>query len=526
MEYNTVYKNPLKVKARVAYVYPSTYRVMISSLAADIIYMISNSMDEVYMERFTCKKLSGMEPEPRSLETGTPLKNFNLIVTTLHYEPDIVNLVRLLAAGGVPVRRLERNIPVIAGGPVVMENPVPYSGVIDAFIIGEAEATLEAVLSKWLETMEKKSFLEAISELPYVYVPGLNDGDRVFRRYVENLDDAPHPIHQVENPEVEPVYGGGFKLEVSRGCRYWCSFCMETRVFQPFRERSLPVLKSIVSKGVSESIWGKRVVLYSLSFPVSRTHVKLLEYLRDEGVKASLPSMRLSALSDEVLELAREIGQRTLTLAPETFSLRLQRVFFKYPDLGSRIVDVVKRVLEKGFNVKLYLIYGVKGERLEEVQANIKILRELGGFARKHNRSLAVSLNPLIPKPHTIFQWIGMERTERLKSVLGLYRRELKGLIESRPYDIEWGFIQALIALSGKPLDDLILKVAFRGGGLASWRRALREAREDYTRVLEGYEFGGRLPWDFIVLDGISRRIAESQYEVYLKLSNDSRPLQ
>ncbi|WP_048813444.1 radical SAM protein [Desulfurococcus mucosus] len=523
MELNTIYKNPLRVKARVAYIYPSTYRVMLSSLAPDIIYTISNSIEEVYAERFTNKRLQGEEPPPRSLETNTPLKDFGLLVTTLHYEPDIVNLIRLLNSGGIPVKREQRATPIVAGGPVVMENPIPFSGIIDVFVIGEAEATLEGILVKWLETMEKKRFLEEVADLPYVYVPGFNDGVKVVKEYVRSLDNATYPVNQVENTEVEPVYGGGFKLEVSRGCRFWCSFCIESRVFQPYRERSLPLLKRLVEDGVSASIWGRRVVLYSLSFPVTSTHLKLLEYLGSENIRASLPSIRLSALSSEVLELVKSVGQRTLTLAPETFTPVLQRVFFKYVDIVDEMIESVKHALEEGFNVKLYMIYGVKGEGVDDVKANLEALKQLASLARKLGRGFSVSLNPLIPKPHTMFQWIGMENPVKLREILGLYKRGLKGLVDARPYDIEWGFIQAYIALSGRALDDVFTKVAMRGGGLAAWRKSLGEEYMGAGHVFNGYGFGDELPWGFIILDNVSRRVAESQYEVFLRLTGSKK---
>ncbi|ACL10713.1 radical SAM protein [Desulfurococcus amylolyticus] len=519
MELNTIYKNPVKVKARIAYIYPSIYRVMISSLAPDIIYQLSNSMNEAYTERFTNTRLTGDEPPPRSLETNTPLKYFGLILTTLHYEPDIVNLVRLLIAGKIPVKREQRDTPIIAGGPVVMENPIPYSGIIDAFVIGEAEVTLEKVLLKWFETMDKKRFLEEIAGLTYVYVPGVNDGEKIIRKYVERLDDAAHPVHQVENTEIEPIYGGGFKLEVSRGCPYWCSFCLESRVFQPYRERSIMMLKEIMEEGLSSSIWGRRVVIYSLSFPVSPTHVKLLEYISQEKIKASLPSLRLTALRSNVLELIKEIGQRTLSLAPETFSPLLHRVFFKYVSLHDEIANTIEDILKQGFNIKLYMIYGVKGTRIDEVKIDINTLKKLASSARRHGRELSISLNPLIPKPHTMFQWIGMEEPAKLKEILGLYRGELRGLIDARPYDIEWGFIQAYIALSSMPLDNVFINVATRGGGLSAWRKTLGDRYLRSSYVLKGYEFGGKLPWEFIVLGDLPVKTAEKQYEVFLSLS-------
>ncbi|MEM1628994.1 MAG: radical SAM protein [Desulfurococcaceae archaeon] len=518
MEINTVYKNPLRVAGRVAYIYPSIYNVMISSLAPDIIYSLVNNLEEVYMERFVNTKLQGPENEPRSIETGSRLRDFGLIMTTLHYEPDIVNLARILKAGGISVFRDRRKEILIAGGPVCMENPIPYSDIVDAFIIGEAEVTIPIVIEKWLEYIDnKRKFLEELSTLKYVYVPEYTD-DVVEKRYVEDLDKSFYPYRQIENTMIEPVFGRGFKLEVSRGCRFWCSFCLETRVFQPYRERSVEVLKSILNKGIKYTISGKRVVIYSLSFPGSRDQIKLLEYLVREGYVASLPSLRLLGINDDLLEVIKGLGQRMLVFAPETFSHIYQRIFFKYAGLEVELVDLIKRVIGHGFNVKLYLIYGVKGEDMESVKINIRALRELARYAKSLGKNVVVSLNPLVPKPHTMFQWIGMETRERLTKILRAYKSELGGIIETRPYDMDWAIIQAQLSLSSEQLGVLIDRWADYGGGISGWKRAMYEFDIDLSYVYRGYGRDEPLPWGFIKLDKFSDKVTSREYEVYGKL--------
>jgi len=517
MEVNVIRKKLSRVRSRVAYVYPSTYNAMLSGLAPDIIYTLVNKYEDVYLERFTCKSLYGPEEEPRSLETGSKLRDFSLILTSLHFELDTVNLLRLFMAGGIEVFSSKRNEQVVvAGGPVIMENPVPYSDIIDVFVIGEAEVTLHRVVELWLEHSDnKKRFLEAVSELRYVYVPGLTSSD-VVREYVRDLDSIPHPVRQVENTEVEPVYGRGFKLEVSRGCLFHCSFCIETRVFQPYRERSLGVLKAIVEEGLKYSISGKRLILYSLSFPVTRTHVGFLEYLVNEGFTASLPSLRLSHRLLESLELIKSLGQRTLTIAPESFSHLLHSVFFKYTGLVDYVVSSIKSLLDAGFDLKLYLIYGVKGLSASEIYRDVETFREIVKYAKSRGRRVSVTLNPLVPKPHTVFQWIGMPSKDVLESQLRVYRGALRGFVETRPYDVDLAVIQAQVALAPKPLGKFLALWAKHGGGLAGWRRAVKELSGEFTLdyVFSGYQFEKELPWSFIRLGDVSDRATLSQYEV------------
>ncbi len=517
MEINVIRKKLSRVLSRVAYVYPSTYNAMLSGLAPDIIYTLVNKYEDIYLERFTCKNLYGPEEEPRSLETGSRLRNFPLILTSLHFELDIVNLLRLFMAGGVEVFSNKRSEQVVvAGGPVIMENPVPYSDVIDVFVIGEAEVTLPKVVELWLEHGDnKKRFLEAVSELRYVYVPGLTSSS-VVREYVRDLDSTPYPVRQIENTEIEPVYGRGFKLEISRGCFFHCSFCIETRVFQPYRERSLGTLKVIIEEGLKYTISGKRLIVYSLSFPVTRMHIDFLEYLVSEGFTASLPSLRLSPRLIESLELIKLLGQRTLTVAPESFSHTLHSVFFKYTGLVDYVVSSIKSLLDAGFDLKLYLIYGVKGLPASEIYHDVETLHKIVKYAKSRNRRVSVTLNPLVPKPHTVFQWTGMPSKEDLASQLKIYRDILRGLVETRPYDVDLAVIQAQIALAPKPLGKFLTLWAMHGGGLAGWRRAMREFSGEFTLdyVFSGYPFEKELPWSFIRLGDISEKATHSQYEV------------
>jgi radical SAM superfamily enzyme YgiQ (UPF0313 family) len=521
MEINTYRKNFSRIKARVAYVYPSIYRVMISGLSADIIYGLLNREDEVFAERFCCSKLYGQEEEPRSLETGSKLKDFPLIITSLHYEPDIVNLARLLNASGIELLSKNRKKHVIiAGGPACMENPIPYSDIVDAFVIGEAEDTMPHIVKLWLEYGDSKQrFLEELANLKYMYVPGLTNSS-VIKNYATDLNTAFYPIRQVENMNVEPIYGRGYKLEASRGCLFWCSFCIETRLFNPYRERSLSVLKSIIDKGLSYSLSGKRVIVFSMVFPVSKTHIDLLEYLKREGFIASLPSLRITSYLEKAIEIIRELGQETLTLAPESFSPLVHSVIAKYPGMLDYVKNVIEGLLRSKYSIKLYLIYGFKGLTHVEVDENIAHLNELIKLAKKHRGRISVSLNPLIPKPHTMFQWVGMLSKERLQSILRIYREKLKSFIDTRTYDIDWAIIQAQLALSSKPMGTFISKWATYGGGLSGWRKAVKELGFNYSYVFTGYSENSDLTWSFIRLGEYVDKVNLSQYELYKKLTS------
>ncbi|WP_440060306.1 B12-binding domain-containing radical SAM protein [Thermogladius sp. 4427co] len=509
VEVNRVLKNPLRVNVRIAYVYPSFYEVMTSSLAHDILYWYANRRDDVYLERVVYEKKGG---EARSIETGSPLRDFPIILSTLHYELDIANLVRILWSSGISPFRKERRQLLIIGGPVAISNPEPFAEIADAFIIGEIESTIDRVLEILSARAgeSKKVVLEELSGLEYVYIPGLKE--HAARSFVENLDNVEYPLRQVFDTERQPVFGLGFKLELSRGCIYWCSFCMEKRVFQPFRHRSRGVIKTLVEKG-AEYTGLNRYVLYALSFPVVAEDFYALELLAESGARAVLPSLRLEKLTPEAVELIKSVGQREVSIAPESFSFHTQRLLMKYPGLVNTLVERITRIIDMGLDVKLYLIYGVKGEKLEDVRATVETVKSIASYARKKGRRVVASFNPLIPKARTPFAYIGMEDPGRLRNLARYIAGELRSVAEIRPYDIKSGVIQAAISLGDRRLGRVLVEWALRGGGLTAWNRALKAGGISIEYVYTGLKPGEPVPWENIVLDKNSDEVSLIQFK-------------
>jgi len=516
-ELNIIYKNPLRTRSRIAFIYPSLYQVMITSLATDFIYYIANNIEGIYLERFYSTKLVGAEEDPRSIETNSPLRDFDLYISSISYELDIVNLINILEAGGIEPLRRRRDKPLIVGGPGVMGNPIPFADIVDVFIIGEIENTLTEIINLWIENKDnKKRFLEEVTDLRYIYVPDIKE--EALREYVRDLDNSFYPLRQIENKEIEPVYGRGIKLELSRGCRYWCSFCAETRLFQPYRERSYGRLKEIVEKGLRHTISGKRVVFYSLLIPASSNQLRFMEYLANEEFKASIPSVRLDMLflyREDFFDLVKMLGQRTLTVAPETLLLKFQRVYMKYMSSENILMKYLEEIISRGFDLKIYLIYGSKWETIDDVKKNIESIKQLYRVARDKKRRISISLNPLIPKAKTVFQWIGMRSLEDLEKILDLYIRELRGIIDTRPLDLRWAFAQAIISMSNRPLGDLLIEWSRSGRRINTLLKLLMSMNNPQLLkiVSDGYPYNEALPWDNVIIGEYVEETTAKQYE-------------
>lgn len=514
-EINTVYKHLRKNFVRIALVYPSSYEVMSSSLAIHILYYLLNeTYEEVYVERFHAGKLNNFEQEARSIETNTPLSKFDLIITSLHYEPDIAKFIRLLYYSRVEPRRFLREKTVIAGGPLIIANPKPFSDFFDVMIVGEIEETICNIINTWLMYRDnKKVFLEEVSKLEYTYIPGVDERDKlIYKNYTKNLDQSYYPIKQFYSLDREPVLGKGFILETSRGCRFWCRFCLEGRIFNPYRLRSYSILKELVDKGLSVNKLN-RVIIYSLIYPSSVDEKRILEYIVDNNLKCSIPSIRIDLLDKDTIELIKNTGQKTISIAPESFNNSIQRLICKYCNLD-KIIDKIYELIEQGFDLKMYLIYGFKNEKIEDIYKNIDVIRSIAKKAREKKTKVKISINPLIPKPWTVFQWIGMIDLDKAIKILALYRRELNELVETRPLDINWSWVQASIALADEYIGKLLLEWSIEGGDLGSWRRVIKRNNYSTQYVFKGYRYGDKLPWSNIVLDPITNKLCEKEYEI------------
>lgn len=505
-----IYKKKIRRRTRrIALIYPSIYEVALSSLAFHMIYfMINEAYDDVFAERFILHSLYGMEPEPRSLETNSPLRDFDVIIASLHYELDYVNLIRILVAGGVEVFREKRSKPMIfVGGPAPMSNPMPLKNIVDGVMIGEAEELVPVFIEEYLSYEDKRKLLESLSSKKGFYIS--REDNTTERAWVRDVDRAFYPIKQIQSIEKEPVYGRGFLLETARGCPRWCRFCLEGRLFKPYRPRSISVLKKFVNKGLQVNNLD-RVIIYSLFFP-SQTEVKLLEYLSEHGVKASLPSMRLDSIDDDILDLVKMVGQNTITIAPENVSDKGVLAFckcFRKTDF----LDKPRLIIDKGFDLKMYFILGFKGETLDDVKKNIEYIKNIAKHASRMKRRLSVTINPLIPKPKTPFQWIGMIDLGRAKKIISYVVGELKELVDTRPLHANWAWIQASIALGDEHIGRILVEWALEGGGLGGWRRVLRRRGFSTKYVFEGRKYGEPLPWDKVVIDWFVEQVAEKEY--------------
>jgi len=448
-EYNVVLRS--SGYPRVALVYPSTYQASITNLFTHTAYYFLVERSDALVDRFT------LDNPMRGALTGRKLKDFDLLLISANYELDIVYAVKLLSEAQLTPSAEGRSMrPVIVvGGLAAMSNPEPFLEIADGVFIGDGEILLQKV-ARYMSLLPDKpvDFLDSVGD-------GMYTGKSVVRKvYVENLDGSMHPTAEIRSKITEPVYGEGYYLEISRGCRWLCKFCLEGYSMHPYRFRSLTTVKRLVEEGL-KYVPKRRVIIYSLS-PFDHPGLRdLLASLSSSGIDFSLPSIRWDTLRVEDLDLIATSTQKTLTLAPETAGPILSCSIGKCFD-AERFSELAISALERGFDLKLYMMVGLPDEKDEDLLVSINTTKSLASHARKLGRKISLSLNPLVPKPHTPLQDHPMLEEEEYLRRAKLFERELgKGVVSY----LSWfhAYLQALIALGDRKVGKLAVYLGTSG---------------------------------------------------------------
>ena len=158
-EVNTVYKDLSEVDTHFCFCFPDVYDVGMCHLGLQILYSGINSYDRVFCER-TFAPWTDMEQVMRehdiplySLETFTPLYEFDFVGFTLQYEMSYTNILNMLDLGRIPLYskdRTDKDPLVIAGGPNAY-NPEPLADFVDIYYMGEGEVEYEHLFKLYAE---------------------------------------------------------------------------------------------------------------------------------------------------------------------------------------------------------------------------------------------------------------------------------------------------------------------------------------------------------------------------------------
>lgn len=521
--------------------FPDIYEVGASNLGIEILYHMVNEKKTARCERAFAPDtdleeiLIKEKKELFSLESKTPLKNFDIVGFSLQCELVGTNIVNMLSLSGIPVFSRERgkNAPFIIGGGPAMANPEPFADFFDLFLIGDGEESLIKILEVYKKCKKNKisreNVLLHLSKIEGVYIPSFfdvaynNDGtvmsvtpnrtnvSATITKTTVNLDKAFFHRKKIV-PFVETVHNR-LNIEVARGCIGRCRFCQASKYYRPWRTRNVDTVMKLVDEGIKNT--GYEDVAFS---SLSCTDYKDLEELLLETNKKyykqnltiSLPSMRCNKFSLKVAEYINRSKKPTITFAPEAGSDRLRNVIGKYLSEVD-IMDTLLTAHQMGWKtIKLYFMIGLPTETSEDIAAIKTLIDKIKANAKKLNFSITVS--PFVPKAHTAFQWQPMFGAEYIKNTVNHLRDILPADIRAHNYRAS--IIEAFLARGDRRISSVIYNAWRKGLRFDQWSDKFNfetwiETIKESGLSLDFYVYRQRqteeiLPWEHINL-GVSK---------------------
>jgi radical SAM family uncharacterized protein len=542
-----------KSAKKMAIVFPDTYEIGMSHVGVRIIYHLVNSKNDMICERafhpwVDLENLLRERDEPlRTLETSTPLKELPLIGFSLAYEMLYANVLNILDLSKIPLESKDRGEedPIIMAGGPCSYNPEPIAPFVDIVLIGEAEEIICQIVEIANDkNISRRERILAIGHLKGCYNPSdtklttnpdsgrvtsvefISEPDKkeVTKVFSRNLNDAWFPCNPIV-PNAEIVHDRA-NLEIHRGCLHGCRFCQAGYIYRPFRIRATDKLLDMADEILSSTGYEELglVSLNTVDHPdILSLSTTLDKDLHSKRISLGFPSLRMDAISSELVSALGHTKKNNITLAPEAGSQRMRNLINKNLT-EEQILHSVQTFTEGGWQkMKLYFMVGLPQETDEDILAIADLVQkivqtgrqgkkdaETGKLLRTRPFMVTVNISSFVAKSHTPFQWEKMADLQTLKNRMKILLDELK---KNKSVSIKWrdfdlGLIEGLLARGDRRLAPVIKRVWEAGGRLESWSDRFSFSRWEKALSEEGLDLNEyifrdrddteRLPWEHL----------------------------
>ena len=539
-------RKPHGGRLRVALAFPNTYFVGMSNLGLQTVYRLFNAEPDIVCERVFLPPKTELAAQLASgaplitIESQTPVNEFDVFAFSVSFEWDYTNVLTMLRLAGIRPRaaaRTEHDPLILIGGAVTFVNPEPLALFADVIAAGEGEVLIPTLLRAFQAANGRDDLLQRLATERGFYIPSFYDVEYaedgrlaamrpregtpapavVRKAALRTTDAVDPPVTSIFTPETE--FGSRFLIEVVRGCANLCRFCWAGYNYLPVRAFPKERILDLAEKARAHS---SRAGLVSIALCDHPDIEEILTRLVDMGYSISPASLRLDDLTPTILGLLRTSGERTITIAPETGSDRLRRVINKTVT-NDEIVAAAEMIFASGMeNLKLYFMVGLPTETDADLVAIRDLTLQLRDVMLRHARPrgqvgrIVGSVNPLVPKPGTAYQWLPMASDRDIERTLRRMRQLMSG-IDNVYFNMKserHSFYQALLSLGDRRVAPVI-EAAERNGG--QWRAALADANVDADFfVFRDRSHDPILPWD-IIDGGMKASFFRSEFDKALR---------
>ncbi len=503
-EWNSVRKDLSKVHTKFCLSFPDTYAIGMSYHGLKLLYELVNQCDDLACERvFTplpdfADKLQKYQIPLFTLESKTPVKEFDLWGFSIGSEANWTNILQMLFLSQIPILAKDRSNhdPLIIAGGNGVYNPEPGALFLDLVALGDGEETLIQLLRldhtlRQSKISRQERIQELVRQIPGLYAPQFYEvfynPDRTIAEirpqsgmpttvkaaYISNLE-----TFQATKPLVgysDTVHNRIF-LELMRGCTRGCRYCEAGMVYRPLR---IQPVDTLIQEAVDlfANTGYEEICLYSLAssdYPyLGELSRKLIELFGPKGVGISLPSLRINEQMKILPELIAAVRKRTLTLAPEVGSERMRNIINKPMD-PTEMLDMVQRAYQEGWDsVKLYFMVGLPFQDQEDYQGIAEMLQQISDVRRAiHGKPgyVTASIANFVPKPQTPFQWAPMATREQLINAQRTIKKLLRSpRVQVNFHDVNLSLLEGILARGNRKISEAMITAWRNGAYLDGW---------------------------------------------------------
>ncbi|MFH1245681.1 MAG: radical SAM protein [Candidatus Omnitrophota bacterium] len=475
-EMNTLAKEEYHARPfRILFARLSTYDDVAASFTHRLLYQIASGIpyvfaDIAYLPPANDAHIFAEYGVPWLLGTNTKFgpERFSLVAFSNSIVQEILNIPWFLKKSGIPLKRDERlkrgDIPLIILGGANAAYTTSVWGqdsLLDGVFIGGSSYWIKRIFEicaqGYQNNLPKIEILRALQDIPGFYVTDTLPvcGQRTGRQKALALPKEAAADVEILGKGIVPYNEaeiGVGHLQISQGCRAFCSFCSESWLRKPYRELTAGFLleKALTMKA---EMGLESIIFFSFNFNMYSQFYQLFRGCSGVFKSVGLKSQRFDmfACDREMIEYQTSSDKAVFSCALEGISPRVRRYLNKnlHDQAFYQSVGLIFKAQAR--ELKIFIISTGKEEETD-FQEFETLLGKVAQSKDINNARTRVifSITPLVMFPWTPLEFdraalpcVHAEIIERLRRLVTQFRFECRQAMSTEEYLVSQVLVRA-----------------------------------------------------------------------------------